>query len=163
MSYIPEQTIKDLEFDLIRLLLHDNCISDTAKLRMVDLTPITDFDTLELELKRLNDLKSIRVEGLPFPALDFEEIEDELETLENRHNVLPEESFFKIKLLSELINRILFFFSDKKSRFQFLKELTANLYHTDDLVKAINKVFDAKGKVKDDASWKKSTLCHKFI
>ena len=152
MSYIPEQTIKDLEFDLIRLMLHDNCISDTAKLRMVDLTPITDFDTLELELKRLNDLKSIRVEGLPFPALDFEEIEDELETLENRHNVLPEESFFKIKLLSELINRILFFFSDKKSRFQFLKELTANLYHTDDLVKAINKVFDAKGKVKDDAS-----------
>ena len=152
MSYIPEQTIKDLEFDLIRLMLHDNCISDSVKLRMVDLAPMTNFVSLELELQRLNDLKSIRNERLAFPALDFEEIEGELETLKNKHNVLSEESFFNIKLLSELINKILFFFSDKKSRFQFLKELTNELYHTDDIVKAINKVFDSKGKIKDNAS-----------
>ena len=90
-------------------MLHDNCISDSAKLRMVDLAPMTNFVSLELELQRLNDLKSIRNEGLAFPALDFEEIEGELETLKNKHNVLSEESFFNIKLLSESENGLVCF------------------------------------------------------
>ncbi len=152
MNYIPEQTLKDLEFDLIRLMLHDNCISDTARLRMVDLMPISDRSILEEELLRVSELKSIRYEKITFPALDYEEIDEELEILQNKHNVLTESSFIKIKVLSDLSNRILQFFSDKKNRFQSLKKLTESLYITEDIIKAINSVFDLRGAVKDDAS-----------
>ncbi|MFK7757432.1 MAG: MutS2/Smr-associated SH3 domain-containing protein [Flavobacteriales bacterium] len=152
MNYIPEQTINDLEFDLIRLMLHDNCICETAQLRMVDLMPLSDRDELTIELHRVNDLKAIRTEKLTFPALDFEEISEELENLNNKHNVLTEESFMRVKQLSELVNRILGFFSDKKERFSYLTELSEHIYENEDIIKAINRVFDARGNVKDDAS-----------
>jgi len=152
VSYIPEQTLKDLEFEIIKLMLHDGCISGSAKLRMVDISPSSDINFIKSELTKLSELKAIRDESIVFPALDFEEIEEELETLKVRHNVLSEESFLRIKLLSDLCNRIIYFFSDKKERFQSLKELTNEIYYTEEIVKSINKVFDNKGKIKDDAS-----------
>jgi hypothetical protein len=50
MMHFDSQAVKDLEFDLIRLMLHDFCLQPTARLRMIDLEPLRDHRRLLLLL-----------------------------------------------------------------------------------------------------------------
>ncbi len=151
-NFIPFQTLQDLEFDIIKLMVHDHCIAATARLRAVDLAPSSDRNLIKEQLLKVNELKQIRKEGMVFPALDFEEITEELELLKVKHNALSAESFFRIKRLSELVNSIIQFHDNELDRFKNLKSELGEIFQTTELLDAINKVLDAKGQVRDDAS-----------
>jgi DNA mismatch repair protein MutS2 len=152
MTHFDQQTIKDLEFDLIRLMLHDYCVQQTARLRMIDLEPVRDFRRLKTELLRTEEFTSIRRNGIAFPALDFEELDEEIRLLQVRDSVLNEESFFRLHRANTLVNALI-------QSFEGIEEALPNLYSlindtevSDEMIKAIEKVFDAKWKVRDDAS-----------
>ncbi|MFM7234119.1 MAG: hypothetical protein ACKOZM_05980, partial [Flavobacteriales bacterium] len=93
MMHFDTQAVKDLEFDLIRLMLHDFCVQPTARLRMIDLEPLRDHRKLKIELQRVHEFFQIRSNGIAFPALDFEELDQEIKILQLRESVLNEESF----------------------------------------------------------------------
>ncbi len=151
-NFIPTQTLQDLEFEIIKLMVHNHCIADTARLQALDLSPTSDKKEIKNKLLKVNDLKNIREEGLNFPALDFEEIIEELELLNVKHNALSATGFFKIKRLSELINSIIQFHENEKGRFNHLKLELGEIFYTTELLDSINKVLDSKGQVRDDAS-----------
>jgi dsDNA-specific endonuclease/ATPase MutS2 len=107
MMHFDSQAVKDLEFDLIRLMLHDFCLQPTARLRMIDLEPLRDHRRLRTELIRTHEFLQIRANGIAFPALDFEELDQEIKLLQLRDSVLSEESFFRIYKANVLVNDIL--------------------------------------------------------
>ncbi len=152
MNHFDQQSIQDLEFDFLRHLLHDYCVQPTAMMRMAELVPLKDHDQLMIELNRLNEFVKIRREAIPFPAMDFEELESEIKFLQIKDSVLNEESFSRLHRASHLSNEILKCFEGFELAFPELHTLLDNVESTDEITKAVEKVFNAKWIVRDDAS-----------
>ncbi len=152
MDLIDQQTLKDLEFPVILSWLESNAQGSTAKDRISSLRPYSDKKTCIIELNKVQELKEIRVEGLPFPALDFQELTIEIKLLPIINSVLSLEGYIRIAVASELCNRLCDFFSRNMSRFTVLENILADVYSTNDIIDPIFKVFDPSGNVKDHAS-----------
>lgn len=152
MMHFDPQAVKDLEFDIIRLMLHDYCAQPTARLRMVDLQPIRDFRRLREELQRTHEFAEIRRNNVAFPALDFEELDGEIKLLQLRDSVLSEDSFFRIFKANIIVNDIIKAFEGMEEVYTTLYALVSNIEHSEYMLRQIQQVFDAKWKVKDDAS-----------
>ncbi len=146
------QSSEDLEFDLIRLFLHDLCYGPTARLRMASLEPHSDRRVIEPELNRTVELVRIRREALSLPALDFEEIEEDIRILRVEGSALQAPAFLRIRNASELSNDIIAFFKNNEERFDELRLLLKDVYATKVILEAIEKVFDGKGNIRDTAS-----------
>ena len=152
MHQFDEQTVNDLEFPTIREWLVAYVIGPTAKKRMEELSPSNHFPTIEIELRKVNELLAIREQGEIFPALDFEELQNEIKLLPIRNSVLLLEGYIRIARASDLVNSLLYFFDKREKEYPLLNGLFKNAYYTKDIIEAIEKVFDRAGNVKDDAS-----------
>ncbi len=152
MTFFDQQTLQDLEFTTIQEWLEELGIGPTAKARLRELTPTSHFDSLKLELDKLKEFHTIRVEGESFPGLDFEELHKELRLLPIKNAVLEQEGFVRISRASELVNAILYFFDKREKEYPTLTGLLGEVYYTKEITEAIEKVFDRRGNIKDDAS-----------
>jgi DNA mismatch repair protein MutS2 len=152
MMHFDSQAVKDLEFDLIRLMLHDFCLQPTARLRMIDLEPLRDHRRLKTELWRTHEFLQIRTNGIAFPALDFEELEQEIKLLQLRDSVLNEESFFRIFKANILVNEILQAFEGIEEACKELHAIVQDIEKSTYIPERVTQVFDNKWKVRDDAS-----------
>jgi DNA mismatch repair protein MutS2 len=152
MKGFDDQTLRDLEFDEIRNWLMQFAIGPSARKRLEALTPTNNFDDIEKQLLRLNEFKQIRTEGESFPALDFDELLAEIKLLPVHNSVLQQEGFVRITRASDLVNTIIVFFDKRTQDYPQLCELLSNVYFTRELIESIDKVFDRKGNIKDDAS-----------
>lgn len=152
MNGFDQQTLHDLEFDQIREWLTAFSIGDTARKRLAELCPSNDFPLVEESLLRVAEFKSIRTEGEPFPALDFEELLAEIKLLPVRNAVLQQEGFVRIARASELVNAVLHFFDKRSQDYPRLTGLLTEVYFTREIIESIERVFDRKGDIRDDAS-----------
>jgi len=152
MHTIDEQTLKDLEFPLVREWLTAYSIGPTAHERLEKLTPSTREEDILNDLWKVNEFVNIRQQGETFPALQFEELTKELQLLPIRNSVLPQDGFVKISQASFLVNRLIYFFDKREKEFPELAGLLHSVYFTEEIIIAIDKVFDRKGEIKDDAS-----------
>jgi DNA mismatch repair protein MutS2 len=162
MSGFDQQTVHDLEFQEIRNWLINFAIGSSAKQRLENLSPSNNFDAIEIELMRLNEFKQIRTIGESFPALDFEELQTELKLLPVSNAVLPQEGFVRITRASELVNSILVFFDKRSQDYPYLFKLLKSVYFTRELIESIEKIFDRRGNIKDDASPELATIRQKI-
>jgi DNA mismatch repair protein MutS2 len=152
MKGFDQQTIRDLEFLQLREWLSGYAFQPTARKRLEELTPSNDFSFVENELHRANEFKSIRVEGESFPALDFEELLAEIKLLPVKNAVLQQEGFVRIVRASDLINHIIVFFDKRSQDYPKLIEILSPVFFTRELIELIEKVFDRRGQIRDDAS-----------
>jgi DNA mismatch repair protein MutS2 len=153
MKHFDHQSVLDLEFDAIRLLVHDYCHSESAQLEAVDLNPIVYEHQLHTELKRAKEFQTIRSESLDLPRIEFEELQDIVHLLGKRNAMLSIQGFANVLRASRLVNDILSFFKSRKSDdFPTLRELLVDVYEEKAIIKAIEKVLDDKGEVRDSAS-----------
>lgn len=152
MQATDNQTLQDLEFKVITEWLEQFCIGKTAQSKIRRLTPSNNFNKLEFDLKQLNELRQIRIVNETFPAIDFEELDEELKLLGIQNAVISIEGFRRIYQASDLINRLLKFFEDRKNRYPLLELILDECVINEEINKSIDKVFDRGGNVKDDAS-----------
>lgn len=149
---VDQQTLQDLEFNEVREWLLEFAEQPTARKRIGELAPYNSFDCVELELKKTKEFHSIREEGEPLPAIDFEEIDKEIRLLPVENASISLEGFYKIRTVSDLTNRILYFFDKREKEYPLLSAQLEHVYYTKDIIELIDKVFDRNGKVRDDAS-----------
>jgi DNA mismatch repair protein MutS2 len=152
LQHFDEHVVHDLEFDVIRLMLHDFCIGDTARLRAVDLTPYCHKVPIAQALNETDELRRIRTEENGFPALEYSELTSEISTLKIVDSVLREASFRKLADASELVNAMLMFFDKREEDFPALWQHFNDVWYTTEITEAISRVFDLRGKIRDDAS-----------
>ena len=151
LNHFDEQVASDLEFDIVRAMLAEKCVQPSARHRAHSLRPLQNRKTIIKLLEETEELKRIRTEGNPFPSIDFEELDNELKMLEVKDSVLSEEGFGRISRASHLTNSILKGLKETVNTPR-LKLLAKSVYFTKNIVDPIDKVFDAKGQVKDNAS-----------
>ncbi len=152
MQHYDKQTYRDLEFDVLIEILEEFCIGETAFERIQKLKPQSDFTLLRKELLQVDELRKIRTEGESYPALDFEELKLELKMLPIQNASLPRESFVRLRDASDLVNRLLTFFDKRELEYPELSVLFEEAYFTIEIIESIDKVFDKRGEIKDDAS-----------
>lgn len=152
MNGFDQQTLRDLEFHQIREWLVAYAIGNTARTRLEELSPSNNFTAVEEALLRVAEFKAIRIQGESFPALDFEELLPEIKLLPIRNAVLQQEGFVRIVRASDLVNTLLHFFDKRTQDFPQLCSLLTNVYYTREIIDSIEKIFDRKGQIKDDAS-----------
>lgn len=152
MLYCDQQTYQDLEFDTIIALLESFCVESTAKNLASTIEPIKGKEQLLESLNQVDELLAIRKEGYTFPQLDFEELTEEIRLLPIRNASLAQESFVRLRSASDLVNRIIYFFNKQEDVYPNLVGVLEDAYFTNELIEAIDCVFDKRGKVKDDAS-----------
>lgn len=146
------QTLKDLEFIEIREWLVQYAVGNTAKERLQQLVPSFHFEVIKIELQKVKEFHTILSEGEIFPALFFQELEKEIQLLGIKNATIEQEGFVRIYKASELVNALLTFFDKREKDYPFLAELVNHATYTKELLLLIDKVFDKKGNVKDDAS-----------
>lgn len=152
MQTADEQTLKDLEFPILRDWLQAYAVGPTAQKRLQELAPLSSQEETLLALNRVNEYQAIRTQGETFPALDFEELLVELKLLPIKNSFLPKEGFVRIAQASYLVNRLIHFFDKREKEFPELSALLHSVFYTEEIIQAIDKVFDRKGEIKDDAS-----------
>jgi DNA mismatch repair protein MutS2 len=152
MLHFDEQVASDLEFDRIRSMLAAKALQPTAESRALALAPIKNSRSIRKTLSETEELRRIKVEGEPFPALEFEEMQNEIRLIEIRDSVLDEGSFTKISRASHTVNQIVKFLQNKSAKYPRLNDIQKDLVYTKDLIDPIAKVFDAKGQISDNAS-----------
>ena len=162
MLHFDEQVASDLEFDRIRSMLAAKALQPTAESRALALAPIKNSRSIRKTLSETEELRRIKVEGEPFPALEFEEMQNEIRLIEIRDSVLDEESFTKISRASHTVNQIVKFLQNKRAQYPRLNDIQKDLVYTKDLIDPIAKVFDAKGQISDNASPTLSTIREKM-
>lgn len=151
-SPFDAQTLVDLEFPAIKSWLEKYAIGPTAQERIRQLKPGNDFQRIEKELLKSNELMSVRKSGEMFPKLDFEELTDELRLLPIKNSVLSQEGFCRISNASELCNQLLYFFDKRETDYPLLYGLFSGMEYTREIIEKIDGVFDKTWKVKDSAS-----------
>ncbi len=152
MQTIDTQTLHDLEFTTIQNWLAEFAIGPTAKNRLEQLSPIQELHLIRPTLGKLKEFHTIRISGESFPSLLFEELTKELTLLPIKDAVLSQEGFVRIYRASEATNAVLYFFDKRKEEYPLLCDLTNETYYTKEITDAIERVFDRKGAIKDDAS-----------
>lgn len=152
MISTDSQTLHDLEFNVITEWLENFCIGKTALSKIRKLAPTNNFSKLEFELKQLDELRQIRIFGDTLPAIDFEELDEEIILLNIEDAVISIEGFRRIYQASDLINRLLKFFETRVNRYPLLSKILQDCEHNDEINKRIDEIFDRAGNVRDDAS-----------
>jgi len=160
MKSFDQQTLGDLEFNQIREWLAHGAIGETAKGRLAELQPSNDFDAIEKALLRTAEFKNIRSEGEGFPRLEFEELLEEIKLLPIQNAVLPQEGFIRISQACDLVNSILHFFDKRSQDYPELFALLDEVYFNTEIIESIEKVFDKKGFIRNDASPYLSEIRH---
>ena len=149
---VDAQTIEDLEFSTIRHWLSEFCISETAKNRLLQLSPSANREFVLKDLNKLNELVQIRKEGETFPVIQFEELIEELKLLPIENSSIQLEGFMRIHTASILVNQLIYFFDKREKEYPLLSESISEVYYTKEIIDSIEKVFDNHGNIKDDAS-----------
>lgn len=152
MNHFDQQSIQDLEFSTLRNILVEYAVQPTAKNRLAELVPSTDEKFLTIELEKLNEFVKIRRENVSFPAVDFDELLQEIQWLQVKDSTLSEQSFSKIHRASSLTNEMIAALKDLNEGFPRLFQLIENIESTKELCIAIETVFNAKWQVRDEAS-----------
>lgn len=152
MKFFDEKTALDLEFDQIRLMLQQACITKTAKEKFQHLIPLRSAKKIQFELDLAHELQLIRNRGITFPRIEFEELTKEIRLLEIQSSVLELEGIVRVLDASRFVNALFLFFKEHYTDYFILKNLLQNAYYTKDIENAIEKILDKRLQVKDDAS-----------
>jgi DNA mismatch repair protein MutS2 len=152
MILFDEQTIHDLEFSVVRDMLIEACIENTARERMRILKPLNTPNEAAKELDLAHELLCVKQEESESLSIEFEELKAEIQRLEIKGGVLDLEGFVKLLDASSLGNELAVFFEKREESYPNLVELTNELYFTNHIIDPIEKVLDKRLQVKDDAS-----------
>lgn len=148
----PQNLEQKLGFDKIRLSLQEACESNLGHQFIQKIKFSSDRKSIDKWLSQTNEFTSIIESGDLFPNSNYIDISAYFNKarVENAH--LSEEEFFDIVLTLKTLDKCLDFFRENREEYPVLSELTHPVYFNENLLWSLDKVFDERGKLRDNAS-----------
>ena len=162
MHHFSEQLIADLEFSEIRERLMNFAQQPHAKFGFEKLEPIRNNEKWRWTLNITQELVQVSAGDFAFPALQFVDFESDLKLLRIRDAVLSEEGFMRILQACQVIASLKQLPNEMISAYTNLFGLIQSCKYSDAIEKSILQIFDAKWKVKDDASPELASIRHEI-
>ncbi len=149
---ISEKTVQDLEFNTILTHVSAFCISELGKEKASSISPIEDREELYKELNLVNEYLSSFISENRVPNHGFENISQEIFTLNIENSLLEPSAFQKIASVSETVNELLKFFKKFDSYFPSIQLISKEVEFTTLIIDAISKIITSYGEVANNAS-----------
>lgn len=156
----PKNFEAKIGFDDIRSLLKSRCLSPLGQ-EMVDaMTFSTDTELLNAAMAQIREMKRIRESEEDLPLGAFFDIRPSLKRIRLNGTFLEEQELFDLMRTQSTINALVYFLSshyeDEENNtslsYPTLSALTEGVIPMPQIVKAIERVIDISGKIKDSAS-----------
>lgn len=152
MKLYPEDTLRRFEFSVIVDRIVDLAHSQKAKEFAGELKPVDETGKIEEWLNQTFEAKSIVENGIYFPEYAFPNISRELAKLSIQNAVLEGQEIIKLRKVAEVAASIIKFLAEKRDLYPALKEITAGLAASNDLIKIIDAILEPNGFIKTNAS-----------
>ncbi|MDG1039281.1 MAG: DNA mismatch repair protein MutS [Polaribacter sp.] len=149
---ISEKTIQDLEFPTVLEHVASYCISELGKKSVLEIKPIDKTEILQQELHLVNEYVSSFISENRIPNHGFENISQEIFTLNIENSFLEAGAYLKVATVSETVNELLKFFTKFETYFPTLQNISESVENTPYIINAIHKVITSYGEVANNAS-----------
>lgn len=152
MKIFPKDTTEKLEFDKVKEILLNKCLSDLGKQEIEETIFQTDILILQKQLRQVHEMKAAFDNGIHFPAQNYLPLENELKYLGVENYSLEGKQFRRILNFLETIEQVFNFFDKNKEDFKTLAEVLDPISLDKSIAQEIDKIIDEEGGIRSDAS-----------
>lgn len=147
-------TESKLSFGKIRDLVKAECLSELGKEKCDKMSFLTNFDTILEEANRTNEFVRILQEE-DFPTDGFYDVREAIQRIKVVGTYIEPAELFDLSRVVEAIGSIVSFFSNREEgTYYYLQELSRDVFTFPDIQRAIARILDKYGQIKDTASSK---------
>ncbi len=148
----PQNSIEKLGFEEIKQAIKTYCISEMG-VDMVDkIRFMTNFDQITKFLRQTSEFKTIIETDEALPIQSFYDIKKLSDKAKIEGTFLTEEEFFQVYNSLQTAFAVIKYFEDREGTYPNLEALFEHLPIEKSILREIEKVIDAKGKIKNNAS-----------
>ncbi|MFA5973873.1 MAG: Smr/MutS family protein [Lentimicrobiaceae bacterium] len=140
-------------FDIIRRMLAGYCLGEGGKLRVTNICFSNNPAELHAELNLTDEFRTMLLTVFGYPASEYFDLEEELNHILIPGTFLPAESLLLLRTSYTGYCNCKTFISDTSANsFPYLHSLLAGQFIEPGIISGINRVLDAEGNVRDNAS-----------
>jgi DNA mismatch repair protein MutS2 len=148
----PENCEERLGFNEVRQLVRLHCLSTMGQNLVDKMQVMSKYDQIDKFLRQTKEFKSILENQEPLQISTFFDIKVLADKIRVEGSYLVEEELFKIYTSLQTVFSVIRFFDERKELYPSLEALFEHLPIERDILKKIERVLDAKGKIKPNAS-----------
>lgn len=148
----PENAIDKLGFSEIKSLISEKCLSESGRQLVQRIQPQVKLDQIDRFLRQTQEFKNLILHDSPLPVDHIYPIKPLAERVKVEGAFLSEDEFYRLLLSLRTVYAILRYFGDREGQYPFLEILFEHLPIEKSLVRAVEKVIDDRGKIRDNAS-----------
>ncbi len=154
----PNNCEERVGFSEIRQLLLKHCLSPMGQEMVAKMQVMNRFDQIDKFLKQTHEFKTILLDQEPLQINVFFDIKRLTEKIRVEGSYLVEEEVFQLYTSLQTVYSVLRFFAERKEVYPALEALFENLPIENGILRLIETIIDAKGKIKPNASQKLQTI-----
>src|ERR1700761_316767 len=148
----PSNSVDKLGFTEIKELIKAHCLSVMGQQMVDKIQVMNNYELIRKFLSQAHEFKNILVNDAALPIQNFFDIK----TLANKARVegvfLSEEEFYQVNASLNTVFSVIGYFNDREGQYPNLEALFEHLPIEKAIIRKIEMVIDAKGKIKPNAS-----------
>lgn len=148
----PKNSVDKLGFTEVKELIKAHCLSEMGQQMVDKIQVMSNYDLIYKFLNQANEFKNILVNDAALPIHHFFDIK----TLANKARIegvfLSEEEFYQVQASLQTVFAVIAYFSEREGLYPNLEALFEHLPIEKAILKKIDAVIDAKGKIRPNAS-----------
>lgn len=148
----PENCQDRLGFNEVKQLVHQHCLSTMGQALVNKMQVMTKHEQINKFLRQTYEFKSILINQEPLQISTFFDIKILADKIRVEGTYLIEEELFQIYSSLQTVFSVIRFFDERKEIYPSLEALFEHLQIEKNILKNIESVIDAKGKMKPNAS-----------
>lgn len=157
----PDNFEQKIEFDKVRQLISDRCLSTLGREKVEEMQFSSSFDEIHTRLSQTEEFVRIREEEDAFPVDHFYDLRPVLRRVRVAGSWIDQSALFELRRSLQTIHGIVTFLrrdEEKTPRYPHLLALTGHVVTFPEITKKIDHLLDAFGQMKDNASARLSEI-----
>ena len=151
----PASFEEKIGFDVIRTLTKDYCSSAMAKELVDDIRYSTNYEEVSQKVQETDEFMSVLLYDDAFPIQEFDDLRGALAHLHIDGTFIEVEELARLRdFIASVIHTFVYFRirHEEENKYPALWEICQNVLLEKELQESINRLIDAKGNLRDDAS-----------
>jgi len=148
----PDNCLERLGFNEVRQLIYKHCLSPMGQYMVSRMQVMNKYDQINKFLRQTKEFKNILENQEPLQISSFFDIKSLADKIRVEGSYLLEDELFQIYMSLQTVFSVLRFFEERSGVYPNLEALFEHLPVEKNILKKIETVLDAKGKIKPNAS-----------
>jgi DNA mismatch repair protein MutS2 len=148
----PENSIDKLGFTEVKELIKAHCLSDMGQQMVDKIQVMSNYDNISKFLNQAHEFKNILQNDAALPIQHFFDIKALANKARLEGAFLTEDEFYQVLSSLNTVFAVIAYFNEREGQYPNLEALFEHLPIEKAIIRKIEQVIDAKGKIKPNAS-----------